>query len=132
MCVYLCAFVDVCVYVCVYVYLCCLLEFYILATSNQDGYRLVTGCTHGDFIVLPQWKTMSTAQWPDFLPQLHYPYTELTSPWPILVMSSTPPFKHLNCMPSALETCALLVFCAAVCRFYPSRAKAITQKVNTY
>ena len=25
--------------------------------SHQDGYRLMTVCTHGDFIVLPDWKT---------------------------------------------------------------------------
>ena len=51
-----------------------------------DGYRLVTVCTHGDFIMLPHWRTRPLAPWPI---QSHYPITESTSPCPILIMPST-------------------------------------------
>ena len=47
--------------------------------SYQDGYRLVTMCIPGDFIVVPHWEIMLLAPYPDI---------ELTSPCPILLMLS--------------------------------------------
>ena len=42
---------------------CCLFLLYILATSKviPAPYRLVTVCTHAEFIVLPHWDTKSPA-----------------------------------------------------------------------
>ena len=54
--------------------------------SNQDRYRLMTECTHGDFIVLPHWKTRPSAPWPDS-PLSHIILT--LSPCPILIMPCT-------------------------------------------
>ena len=41
-------------------------EFYVLQhlSSYQDGYQLETVHTHGDFIVLPHWKTRPPVPWP--------------------------------------------------------------------
>ena len=44
--------------------------------------------THGNFIVLPHWKIMPLAPWPNQT-QFHYPDTELTSPCSILLMLNT-------------------------------------------
>ena len=46
----------------------------VLATFKFISGQVVTGLTHGNFIVLPHWKIR------------HYPDTELTSPCPILLM----------------------------------------------
>ena len=43
----------------------------------QDGYRILTVCTHGHFIVLPHWEAMSLAPFPT---QSHYPDTVPTNP----------------------------------------------------
>ena len=56
--------------------------------SYQDEYRPMTAHTHGDFIVVPHYKTKTLAPWPDIPPS--YPI-ELTSPSLLLIMLST---KH--------------------------------------
>ena len=50
---------------------------------SGDGYRIVTVCIDGSFIVLPQWNIMACNP-----TQSHYPDTEPTSPYPILIMRS--------------------------------------------
>ena len=57
---------------------------YILAISKvtQDGYRLLTVHTYGDFIALPQ----STSTIPCYPNQSHYPDTEPTCHCFILIM----------------------------------------------
>ena len=47
--------------------------------SYQDGYRLVTVHTHGNFIV----KNLATSNVTQYPTQPHYPAAELTSPCPI-------------------------------------------------
>ena len=69
--------------------LVCLLLSYILATSKViiSG-RLMTVCTHGDFIMLPHWESRPPAPWPD-IPLTHIiSDTVLTSPCPFLIMLS--------------------------------------------
>ena len=55
----------------------CLLLFYILGTSKVM-YRLMTMCTHGDFIVPPLWDTRPSAPCPT---QSHYPVVALVLTW---------------------------------------------------
>ena len=67
-------------------------EFYILAASNmsyQDGYRLMTVHTHGDFRALARWEIRPPVSWPQYPTRSHYPDTELTSPFPIQTMLRT-------------------------------------------
>ena len=52
--------------------------------SYQDGYRLGTVHTHGDFIVLPNLETRTLAPYTSL--KSHYPDTEPTSPCPTLIM----------------------------------------------
>ena len=53
--------------------------------SYQDRYQLVAVCTHGNFTVLPSWKTRPPV---GPMTQSYYPDTEPTSPCPILIMLS--------------------------------------------
>ena len=56
-------------------------------SSYQDGDRLVTGWTHGDFIVLLYWE-MDKGTMTQYLNPWLYPDTELSSPCHILLMPS--------------------------------------------
>ena len=57
--------------------------------SYQNGYQLVTGCPHGDFIVLPLWKIRPPAPLPD-IPLSHIILTlSQPSPCHILIRPST-------------------------------------------
>ena len=53
------------------------------ASPVGDGYQLVTVHTHGNFIELPHWNTMTCYPTPS-----HYPDTEPPSPCPILILLS--------------------------------------------
>ena len=69
-----------------------LLEVYVLGIylrSYQDGYRLGTGFTYGDFIVLPPLGDQATSTMTWYSTQLHFPDTRPTGPYPILIMPST-------------------------------------------
>ena len=45
--------------------------------SYQKGHRLVTLCTHGDFILLPHWGNQATSTMIHYPTRSHYPDTEL-------------------------------------------------------
>ena len=66
-----------------------LLEFYILATSKIISGWLRTVCNHRDFIVLPPMGNHPPASQPNIPLKLHFPDTEWTSPFPILLMLRT-------------------------------------------
>ena len=70
-------------YLCLFVF-CCFTSLQHLR-SYQDGYRLVTVSTHGDFIVLPHWKTGPPAPLPDI--PLNHIILRLSQP--VLIMLST-------------------------------------------
>ena len=59
-----------------------LLEFYVLVISlwsYQDGHRLLTVRTHGDFIMLPYWKVKP--HYPDIEPISHCPQVMVLAAW---------------------------------------------------
>ena len=58
--------------------------------SYQDGFTLVvTVRTHVDFIMLPHWKNQTVGIMTRCPTQPYYPNAVITSPLPIVVMSST-------------------------------------------
>ena len=52
----------------------------------QGGHPLVTLHSHCDFIVLPQWESQVVGTMAEFPTQSLYPDTELTSPFPVVVI----------------------------------------------
>ena len=81
-----------------------------------DGYRLVTVCTHGDFIALPHWNTRPlTGTITCYSTKSHFPDNEPTSPFPILIMSSARVNLKSHWLDStrvrstACEACVLLI-----------------------
>ena len=59
--------------------------------AYRDGYRSVMLFTYGNFIVLPYWETKLPVSWLCISHDhglIHYPNTEPTSPYPILIKLS--------------------------------------------
>ena len=68
-----------------------LVGFHILATSKviSGGYRLAMVHTHGDFISAAPLGNQATSTMSCYPTQSHCPDTDLTSPYPILIMLNT-------------------------------------------
>ena len=57
-------------------------------TSFQHGYRIVTVCTHGDVYSAAPLGNQVTSSMGHYPTQSHYPVTEPTSPYPVLLIVS--------------------------------------------